>query len=247
MELEINVKGIKEVTKMLDDARRKQIPFATTLALTRTAIRARLNVQGKMKQVFDRPTRFTLSSVLYERATKKKQSSRVYLADIDRKNVSKTADYMRVQSEGGEREHTGIEGYLTTTSGRKTKFYTKALPTWIMPAKGVKLDRYGNLPRGEYNRIISGLKLSDEQGFSANITAGSKKRNRRRATYFRTKHGVMKRTGKRTVKPVLYFAKKKPIYKQRLDFHEVVRVTHQRHFIPNFKIALVQAIRSAKR
>ena len=244
MELEINVKGIKEVTEMLDDVRKKQIPFATALALTRTASKARLNVQGKMKQVFDRPTRFTLSSVLYEKATKKKQYSRVYLADIDRKTTHKTADYMRVQSEGGKREHKGIENYLAEQSERLP---FPIVSKWILPAKGVKLDKHGNLPRGEWNRIISGLKLSREQGFSANITAGSKKRNRRRAMYFRTPYGVMKRTGKRTVKPVLYFAKKKPSYKQRLDFHEVVRVTHKRHFIPTFKIALVQAIRSARR
>ena len=242
MEFSIDIKGVGAVKRMLDDVGKKQIPFATSLAINKVAFISRKNIQGKMKEVFDRPTRFTLNSVLYEKSTKKKLYAIIYLADIDTKHHGKTADYMKVQTAGGKRKHKGIEGHLADQLPDAS--FEKR---WIVPARGQKLDRYGNLPRGEWNRIITGLGLSRETGYSANITPASKKRNRRRAMYFQTPYGIMKRTGKRTVKPVLYFLTTKPMYKQRLPFHEVVLVTHKRHFNKEFNIAFKYAMQTAHR
>ena len=242
MEFSIDITGVDAVKRMLDDVGKKQIPFATSLAINKVAFISRKNIQGKMKEVFDRPTRFTLNSVLYEKSTKKKLYATIFLADIDTKIFGKTSDYMRVQTEGGKRNQKGIESKLAYQL-QDASFEKR----WIVPARGQKLDKHGNLPRGEWNRIISALSLSTELGYSANITPASKKRNRRRATYFITPFGVMKRTGKRTVKPVLYFLAFRPTYKERLPFHEVVLITHKRHFNKEFEIAFKRAMLTARR
>lgn len=70
----ISVKAdVKEVTRWLTDIEKRQIPFATRLALMDTAKHLASDVLPKdMQQIFDRPTQWTLrGSMRTSRAGKK--------------------------------------------------------------------------------------------------------------------------------------------------------------------------------
>ncbi|SER86124.1 hypothetical protein SAMN04244573_04468, partial [Azotobacter beijerinckii] len=58
----INAKGFKASADRLRRIER-QMPFATALALTRTAQLAKEAIEQDMRSVFDRPTRWTLNSL----------------------------------------------------------------------------------------------------------------------------------------------------------------------------------------
>lgn len=55
--------NLSRVIKGLNDFHQKQLPFATSLALNRTAQAIRKDLRSEMERVFDRPTPFTLNSL----------------------------------------------------------------------------------------------------------------------------------------------------------------------------------------
>lgn len=104
----------------LSDVARKQIPFATALALTRTAQAAQVAVTRSMPSVFDKPNPFTMRAVAIQPATKAKPEARVFVRPVQ-------AEYLRLEETGGVR-----------TPKRKAL---------VMPA-AARVNQHGNLPRG---------------------------------------------------------------------------------------------------
>lgn len=129
--------------KGLKDVQRKQIPFATSLALTSTAGHAAVGWQDEMRAVLDRPTPFTLGAVAVRPARKTRLIATVYLKDV-------AAAYLEPYLEGGPHFLGGKRGLLTP--------------------KNVPLNAYGNLTRGKLAQLkgrqgvyLGGVKLRSGQ------------------------------------------------------------------------------------
>jgi hypothetical protein len=126
--LTLSVKAdIRKVAKALDDAARKQLPFATAQAINATAEKVRLAQRDNMREVLDEPTPFTLNSVAVKRATKANQVALVYVKPV-------AAAYLLPYEIGG-----------------KNKLNSKAL---LKPINA-KVNQYGNLPRNLVRRLAS--------------------------------------------------------------------------------------------
>jgi hypothetical protein len=85
-----------EVRRYLTAVQRRQLPFATSLALNRTAVDVQKNVQKGMQRDLDRPTRFTVKGIQYFRATKRNLTAVVFIE-------AKRYEYLRLNIEGGTR------------------------------------------------------------------------------------------------------------------------------------------------
>lgn len=104
---------------------RKQMPFATALALTTVAKAAQGATEGAMPSVFDRPIPFTQRGVAIQPATKAKPIARVFFKD-------RQAAYLALQETGGARKP------------RK-----KAL---LMP-EAAKVNQHGNMRRSTFEGL----------------------------------------------------------------------------------------------
>lgn len=128
--MDISIKtDIKKVTRYLTDIQKKQIPFATMLALNDTAFKAKQKATTALDVQLDRPTKFTTSkgAIKVTKAKKKSLSSTVFIEP-------KRAKYLRGQITGG-------------TEYAKGKAH-------LVPA-GAKLNKFGNIPRATQKKFFS--------------------------------------------------------------------------------------------
>lgn len=132
-------------------------------ALDATAFDMREGLQNNMKKVFDEPTSFTLNSLKVTKTKNHNMEAYVWLKDPERMSEH----YLLPQILGGV---------------RKTKGFERALgDTRLFPAKGLKLTKAGNISRGLITQVLSALGFAEQhQGYQANRTEKSAKRNRKR-------------------------------------------------------------------
>lgn len=126
----VNVKvrsNVKDVERYLTRIQRRQIPFATSLALTETGKDAKAAVERRIERAFDRPTRFTQKAIATKAARKSTLRSLVFVKD-------RQADYLEIQERGGTR---------VPLVGRKA---------FLVPV-GQRTNKYGNLPRNVIQRL----------------------------------------------------------------------------------------------
>lgn len=89
MTLTFSVKAnIDDAVAMIASQFENQIPFATALALTRTAKDVQRELVATMGTFIDRPTPFTLNSIGTTMATKASLTSTVYIKDIQAKYLA---------------------------------------------------------------------------------------------------------------------------------------------------------------
>jgi hypothetical protein len=233
--------NIKDVIGRLNDLQRRHVPFATALALTRTAQEVRKAEVQEMKRVFDRPTPFTLNSLYLKPATKADLTAKIWVKEI----FSRKDHYLRPEIFGGARRLKGFERLLMRKG---------LLPTgWMaVPGAGAKLDAYGNISGAQMVQILSALKALGEQGYAANRTKDSAKRRRgKQAELFvgrpgggRLPNGVWQRfrfAHGSAIKPILIFIRG-PRYTERFDFFGVGNRTAARVFSGLFEQALREAL-----
>lgn len=162
----LDIKGVTDLQIAI-----KQYPArarkACAIALSMTAkhdIKPR--IQAEMKQVFDRPTPYTLNSLRIKYAQVNDLSAEVWFKEPDRMGQH----YLVPQVEGGPRKLKGFERAL----GNK-KF---------APGSGARLNQYGNISPGQIKQLLSVLGRAEHvSGYSANITARSRKRNTKERDY----------------------------------------------------------------
>jgi hypothetical protein len=115
----INVStNIKEVTKNLKRKEKKQIPFATMIAINDTLFQLRKEMGKQTIKKLDRPTPFTQKGFMVRKANKKNLLGMLFI----KKDVAK---YLKYQIEGGVRSSNKKIGVPTGKS---------------------KLNKYGNIP-----------------------------------------------------------------------------------------------------
>jgi|TARA_Y100000114_G_C11747264_1_gene322292 hypothetical protein len=91
--------NIKSLTKNLRRIHKKQIPFATSVAINRTAFNLRKEYMKQAEKKLDRPTPFTVKSFLVIKATKRKLTGIVYIKQIVQKYL-KYAIQPQIKSTG---------------------------------------------------------------------------------------------------------------------------------------------------
>lgn len=233
------------------DTGKKQVEFATRVALTRTAQLASANLKHEMNDVFRSPTPYTLSSLFVRPATRANLTAEVKLKDFAAK-ATPAATYLAPQIKGGARPMKRFERAMQSIG---------ALPPGhrIVPGAGAKLDSYGNMNRGQIVQILAYFRSFPEAGYKANMTVegraklayGTKKRPGFR--YFvgrpgRAPLGVyqsMRGGGPGALKPVMVFVRWAQ-YRKTFDFTYVVEKAVEKDFGLQFTRAYAEALRTAR-
>ena len=250
MAISLSVKtDIDRLTRYLDDAARNQIPFATALALTRTAQQVPRAAGDQMKRDLDNPKPFTTgrSAFYLQMARKNNLKAEVGFKDIQ-------ANYMQWQIAGGSRTQKPYETVLRGMGILPSGYVT-------VPGRGVKLDRYGNVTRADIAKTISWLAAGGTQVRGR----GARTRDERLFVVspnqdLRTRHlapGIY-RTGRRQgsaryaiasenfLHAVLLFVSDSD-YKTQFDFKKLGDGVVSDYFSDEFKRQLNRALRPKKR
>lgn len=255
----ISVKSdIDQVIGRLAKDAPRAVEIASQRALLHTAREVKDAEVREMGRVFDRPTRWTLSS-FQVRLDKAGMQARVEIKDG---YWYRADNYLQTQIEGASR--------------RRQKAFEKALQAvgvlpagWVaVPGERAKLDAYGNQSPGEIRQILSWFDAAERvAGSTQNM--GVKGRDRRRKgtkkragwEYFLVRAGdkrsFVRGNGKTTgahkmqpgiyrrtsyalgsrIEPVMIFVKSAS-YERRFDFYGVARRTIEREFQLRLQAAL---------
>lgn len=143
--IEIDVRGMREVQRVLDGLSQDQVPYALSLALNNTAFAVRSVSKQRLETAFDRPTRFIVSATRVEKATKQTLVSRVFIDP-------KRAAIIRAHEQGGSRGAQEIERFLISKGW---------LPSGWRAFAGAEFprDQYGNPKRSDVKRVIAELSV----------------------------------------------------------------------------------------
>jgi hypothetical protein len=215
--------NVDQFIDQLDANLIKRLPIAIAIALTKTAKLVQAEERAEMERVFDRPTPYTLGSVMVAPATKDTLEASVWLKDDDKGGGSHPAtEYLVPHIDGGARVEKRSE-FILRNAG--------ILPTGMIaiPGQAARLDAYGNISRGQVQQILSGLRVSESVAGHTSDRPREKSRQRKglaqffvASRYGRGRHlhpGVWERAGA-TVRPILMFVRGAR-YTKRLDFHGV--------------------------
>lgn len=247
--------GIAEAEQVMD-ALGRQGPFVVARTLTLSTKDAQQAIRKEMGRRFDQPTPYTLRALRIKPATKRNPSAYVWVKDrLEAGKGTAPENYLLPQVEGGARKHKRHEKALQRMGILPQGWYT-------VPAKGAPVDRFGNLQRSEYVRILSWFQAFGEQGYRANSTAKTRDRKkrgtkkRRGQAYFaitpRSPSALQPGIYRRErfafgwgIKPVLIFTPSVS-YGRRLDFYGVARKTTERVLGDHFRDSIQLAMRTAR-
>lgn len=239
----------EDVSRRFSNIRARAAPYAIARGLTMTA-RAILNQNRRnMQRVFDRPTKFTLNAFETIEATKTR-----HVAIVRFKLFGQTSSGF------------GSEAYLAPQEfggGRRAKRFELRLRRrgilganeFAVPARGARLDRYGNFPGSTLTQILSQLQAFNTAGFNANQTEQGRKRRIKlgKTQFFGVRTGasaflpggVYRRTGRKTgkkgqpivprgAKAELIFVKQ-PFYRPRLRFYDTAKLVYRNRIAKNIE------------
>lgn len=232
----------RPLIRTLNDLEKRQIPFATALALTRSAQAGQRAVAREMPSIFDKPTPFTMRSNYVKPATRTDLVAAVHLRDRA-SNGAATSRYLGPNIIGGPRALKKSELILRAAG-------ILAPGKFLMPGLAAELDAYGNINKGQLTKVLSVVKALD--GTSAFRRRGQGKR--RNEKYFAIRPGtnrgglkpaVYERIG-RNVVPVYGFGSQ-PRYEPIFDLYGIVREAAEAALTDEFRKALRHALATARR
>jgi len=233
----------RETTRWLNDVQRNQIPFATSVALNKTARLAQDGIKGEMQRVLDRPKPYTLNGTFVANSSKHKLTAIVGLKDKSSSGQA-PATYLAPLVGGGQRGDKALEKVLTRMG---------ALPPGMraVPTSASTMDQYGNMNRRQVKEMVGGLK----SGMS--IHKGRGKRGHM-GGYFvaaagepKTAHlppGIYYRIGStdgKVIRPMMIFVKRAQ-YRAVLNIRSTVSDVVIKNFNIQFAAALSSALASAR-
>jgi len=233
----VSPSDLRKLVSRLREVERKQMPYATMLALNATGEAVLEENKTLMRKVFDRPTRWTLNAFFLRRATKRKPE-----ATVERKDAPRGRHYLEVEERGGTRPKTGIERLIIGNVAYEDHIEA------VVPARGARLNAHGNLPAGQIQRALSNIGAQQDRAQTG--TDGSRKRSARAARYFVPKPGqlspgVWKRQGKRLTK-FLSFTDRLPRYGARFDMEGHGRIVAAREMPGRMRAAIRKAFSTAR-
>lgn len=215
-----------------------QIPYATALALTRTAKASQGDVVSAMKRNFDRPTPFTLNSTYTKPATKRHLVAEVGIKDWAAKGTP-AARYLSPLIHGGPRGDKRSERALRIRG---------LLPRgrFLIPGDDAPLNRYGNVTAGQVVKALSNIRGQIDSAQNTG-SARSKQRAKRsgRQYFWMNGVGVFFRQGK-SLRSFLILGRQ-PMYERRFDFFGIAERSIAQHLPDETVKAIDQAARTARR
>lgn len=219
---------------------RDQVPFAIALGLTWTAKDVLAAETRTIRQVFDRPTPFSVNAFQIYPATKTK-----LVASVGQKGLgggNNARHWFDPEVHGGPRVHKAFERHLIAVG---------AMPSdrWAMPTRVCPKDAYGNVRGSIYMQILSDLGAQVVDVWQ-NATARSRKRNKRERFFLikgssGTPIAIAIRKGS-YVTSYFMFVRRAPNYKKRFPFFEVGQSVGETVSLSNFRRAFATALRSRR-
>lgn len=243
----------QQLIAKMSDLEKRQMPFATMLAINDAMFDVREGWKTDIQSVFQAPVPLTINAVLYKKATKENLTAEIFLRNEATKGTPPSRYLIEnIKPEGG-REEKPFE-YLLRNAG------VLGINEYVMPARGFPLDAHGNIPGGILTRILSDLQAQRDK--SANTTPQSRRRRERRrdigkrAVYFYNREkrgnlprGIYERT--RTgfggsIRMVLAIVEGAPTYSQRFDAYGIAERIFNKQFPIRFRERLDFAVRTAR-
>lgn len=237
------------------------IPKRVATALTRTALEVRKDLRTEMLRVFDRPTPFTLNSLFVRPATATPGGGSGFVSRAGSSGAWLQAQYLTatvwLKGRGAFDDSSHLEPQIFGGARPPKPFEERlrrigVLPDgmFAVPGEGARLDRYGNMSRGQLVQILSQLRAIGLAGQGSDAQPTSSRRSRRNVkkagTFFvgrpgggRLPLGVWQRIAGQ-LKPVLIFVRG-PRYQARFKFYEVAERTARREFPLQFERAAAEA------
>lgn len=260
IDVRTNLPGVAEALRKLPTS---QVPFATAVAINKTAEQARAAVQEDMRAKFKNPTPWFINSLRIRRATKQQPSATVGFKD-DAGGDFNNNPMVSPHITGGARGMKGMEVRLQRVGLLPMGWY-------VVPGAGAKLDGFGNMSKGQITQLLNVLGTYTEAGYNkANaetrkkLAKGTRKnygfvywvnpattarsgllKGKRRATHLLP--GVYQRVATpfgSSLKPVLIFVRMTS-YRAVLPFAATVNGVVDQRFAAEFDQAMQQALRTA--
>jgi hypothetical protein len=208
----------------------KQIPYVISRAINATADDVQKGLVNEMKSVFDRPTRWTLNSLMVEFANKQNQTAVIRFKDAGAGGRS-AEKYLTPEILGGYRNVKGFENVL-----RSTGVLNRGLQ--VVPSTGLPLDASGNIKKSTINELIAFANAVKYKNSKKRFFVVSKQEGELEA-------GIYQRVGKHHAKPIILFVRQNR-YKPRFSFYEVGFEIAKKAFERNFEAAAQKAIATAR-
>lgn len=249
----INVSSQVDKTVKFLDSFRKQIPFAVSVALNKTALKVKERETHEIKDVFDRPTPFISNSVFMKPSNKATLTAKVGIKDQGRVPAAKV---LASEISGGQRRLKAFEKALIASGTIPSGYY-------IVPGEAADIDQYGNIKGQQIRQILSYFRANREAGYISNSTEktrgklakGTKKKSG--ISYFvgrvgRSPLGIWRRnyTGAfvgavKPIQPIMMLVPHTQ-YEKTFDFQFVAENTIKKEFGNQFDISMKNAIATAK-
>jgi hypothetical protein len=217
--MKATLRGAEEVRNSLAVTIPMRVRFAMLKALDRTTDKTKARLYSEMHRVFDRPTPYTLNAL---RSRPPRMDNMTAEVGFKEPWAPRSTKYLEPQVEGGPRRRKGFEQAMSTfgVRGFGMRGIRDVLMSneYLIPARGVALNQFGNVSPGLIQKILAGLQAQPDA--LANTTTASRKRKKSNEWYFFTKGGIWQRKGRKVT--LLFFrTSKAPMYKKRFPFYEL--------------------------
>jgi len=207
---------------------KKQLPFATSVAINNTAFDVRKSLNSGTRGAFKSPVKFTQSAFLVQKSKKRQLFAIVFAQDKAGKD---RARYLRFGIQGGQRPQKGME-----------VFFERGIPNdgtipsgaFFVPTGLVKTNAAGNVTRATLKRISKGMNSSPRGGFFIGTPRGG---NRSPGIYRRSR-------GK--LQPYFIATINRPDYRPRFDIQSIGAKVVERRFSIYFNKSLSKALSTAR-
>lgn len=255
IEVQTDLPQVADIIRKLPET---QLPFATALALNKTAEIAQGVFRDEMRSKFNNPTPWFLNTLRIRRATKTDLKAEVGFKD-DAGGDFNNNPMVGPHIYGGARRMKAMEIRLQRVGYMPNGWY-------VVPGAGAKLDANGNMSRGQITQLLNVLGTYTEAGYNkANAATRAKLKKGTRKSYGfeywvnpandgrgkkQAKHllpGVYQRIATpfgSSLKPILIFVKATN-YQIRLNMQATIQPVVAREFPVQFNLAMNQALRTA--
>ena len=200
---------------------RKQLPFATSVALNNTGFDMRNAFNKGTLSAFNKPTRFTQKAFL---TTKSKKTNLVVHVFAKDKEGSDAARYLRFGVKGGTRPAKGYERFFSGLPNDGT------IDAYFIPSQ-IKVDGFGNVTRANLKKVSAAV-----QNNKAFI--GTPRNSSRPA-------GIYERDGDKLITRFVSVTSR-PTYTGRFNLQAIGDKVINRRFDQHFNKAMTKAIATAK-
>lgn len=237
---------ISKAMSRLSSLEQEQAPFATALALTKTAQWAQKKLTEEISSAFRAPSGYTKQAIYITTAKKRDLN-----ATIGIKNKTSSGNpqvrYFGPEVAGGGRNTKGFENVLIHQGIMQRGWY--AVPTSAAP-KNISLSFITELlsqVRAEENaqiQKVKGKKIGIYKTFARYFAIKVGDRQAKNHT-----PGIYERlglTGHSKIRPIFIFSRRKPLYRKRYDFYAVGERAARDVFPGQLKLAMERAIATAR-